>query len=89
MKKYFFLTVVTVMFLSLTACNEAKKSEEKVEEKTELEVIEEAKEETQEEIAMATYQCPMKCEGEKTYQEAGSCPVCTMEIKEVKLEVTE
>lgn len=32
----------------------------------------------------AVYQCPMKCEGEKTYDEAGSCPVCGMDIKEVE-----
>ncbi len=24
------------------------------------------------------YQCPMKCEGEKTYSSAGRCPVCNM-----------
>lgn len=32
----------------------------------------------------ATYQCPMKCEGEKTYAEAGKCPVCKMDLKEVE-----
>lgn len=30
------------------------------------------------------YQCPMKCEGEKTYAEAGKCPVCKMNLKDVK-----
>lgn len=24
------------------------------------------------------YQCPMKCEGDKTYSEPGRCPVCGM-----------
>lgn len=33
---------------------------------------------------VATYQCPMKCEGDKTYAEAGKCPVCKMNLKEVK-----
>ena len=28
----------------------------------------------------AVYYCPMKCEGEKTYAEAGSCPVCGMDL---------
>ena len=32
----------------------------------------------------AIYQCPMKCEGEKTYAEEGSCPVCGMDLKEVE-----
>ena len=30
------------------------------------------------------YQCPMKCEGDKTYDEAGSCPVCGMDMKKVE-----
>ncbi|OUR92311.1 SCO family protein [Flavobacteriales bacterium 34_180_T64] len=28
----------------------------------------------------AVYQCPMKCEGDKTYEKEGSCPVCNMDI---------
>jgi hypothetical protein len=36
------------------------------------------------EIAAVKYQCPMKCEGEKTYDKAGKCPQCGMEMKEVK-----
>ena len=30
-----------------------------------------------------TYSCPMKCEGEKTYDQPGRCPVCKMKLKEV------
>ena len=30
------------------------------------------------------YQCPMKCEAEKTYDKKGTCPVCKMDLKEVK-----
>jgi Cu2+-exporting ATPase len=29
-----------------------------------------------------TYYCPMACEGEKTYTEPGSCPVCGMDLLE-------
>ncbi|MBL4625064.1 MAG: hypothetical protein JKY42_07990 [Flavobacteriales bacterium] len=29
------------------------------------------------------YQCPMKCEDDKLYEEEGKCPVCGMDIKEV------
>lgn len=29
------------------------------------------------------YQCPMKCEGEKTYNQPGSCPVCKMDLVSV------
>lgn len=27
------------------------------------------------------YQCPMKCEGAKTYDKAGKCPECGMNLK--------
>lgn len=29
------------------------------------------------------YQCPMKCEGEKTYDKAGKCPKCNMNLKAI------
>ena len=29
------------------------------------------------------YQCPMKCEGSKTYGKAGKCPKCGMNLKAV------
>ncbi|MCF8246387.1 MAG: hypothetical protein K9J37_16445 [Saprospiraceae bacterium] len=32
----------------------------------------------------AVYQCPMKDEGDKTYDQPGNCPKCGMELKEVK-----
>ncbi len=32
------------------------------------------------------YQCPMKCEGEKVYDEPGNCPVCNMKLVPVKKE---
>ena len=30
------------------------------------------------------YQCPMNCEDGKTYDEAGHCPVCAMDLKKVE-----
>ena len=32
----------------------------------------------------AVYQCPMKDEGDKTYDHPGTCPVCGMELKKVE-----
>lgn len=32
------------------------------------------------------YQCPMKCEGEKTYNEPGTCPVCKMDLQKLESE---
>ena len=29
------------------------------------------------------YQCPMKCEGDKSYDKAAKCPVCNMNLKAV------
>jgi len=37
-----------------------------------------------EQVAEAQYQCPMKCEGDKTYSEPGECPKCGMDIKLVE-----
>lgn len=34
------------------------------------------------------YQCPMQCEGEKTYKDQGSCVVCKMDLQPVKKQVT-
>ena len=39
---------------------------------------------TKHEAHAAAYQCPMKCEGDKTYAEAGKCPVCKMDLKAVE-----
>lgn len=35
------------------------------------------------EESASAYQCPMKCEGDKTYTEPGKCPVCGMNLKPV------
>ncbi|WP_171017272.1 SCO family protein [Maribacter sp. ACAM166] len=32
-------------------------------------------------LATISYQCPMKCEGDKTYEAPGICSVCKMELK--------
>ncbi len=47
------------------------------------------KKEEKKEIATAVYQCPMDCEDGKSYTEAGSCPVCKMDLKEKKVSLEE
>ncbi len=42
---------------------------------------EKTKENSTEEVETAMYQCPMKCEGEKMYEETGTCPVCKMDLE--------
>ncbi len=64
--------VMAIVSVSLTSCSNSNKdsNESKVTEKTN--------------VAEVKYQCPMKCEGDKTYNEPGKCPVCGMDLKEVK-----
>ncbi len=38
------------------------------------------------ETATVRYQCPMKCQGDTAYTTAGKCPVCKMDLKEIKSE---
>lgn len=59
--------VLAFSFLFFTSCKE-KKAETKSETHSEMH-------------ASAEYQCPMDCEDGKTYKEAGSCPVCKMDLK--------
>ena len=40
--------------------------------------------ESTEQVAETAHYCPMKCEGEKTYLEEGSCPECGMNLVEVE-----
>lgn len=35
-------------------------------------------------VAGQKYYCPMKCEGNKTYDAPGTCPVCNMHLVPVK-----
>lgn len=37
---------------------------------------------------LAVYQCPMKCEGDKTFKQPGSCTVCKMDLQQVELKST-
>lgn len=34
-----------------------------------------------------TYQCPMQCEGNKTYNAEGSCPICKMDLKVISEDI--
>lgn len=36
--------------------------------------------ESTEQVGETSYYCPMKCEGDKTYTEQGSCPKCGMNL---------
>ncbi len=92
MKKF---TIAAVLVLTIgvvfTSCNENKKQEAQEEVSTEVKesdekVVEATEHNHSDEMAMATYQCPMKCEGDKTYDKPGSCPTCKMDLAKVEKE---
>ena len=37
-----------------------------------------------EEHVAQIYQCPMQCEGDKTYDKPGKCPECKMDLEEIQ-----
>lgn len=80
MKKSIFVFVAIFSFtVFFTACNETKKEEAKEEINMENH---EGHDHSSEKMASNVYQCPMDCEKGKTYEVAGSCPVCKMDLKE-------
>ena len=68
------ILVLAFIALSITSCKDNKAENNDAVEQTEAK---------QSETAMV-YACPMKCEGDKTYDKMGSCPTCGMDLKEVK-----
>lgn len=64
----------------MIACNSSKTSDKQ--ENTKQEEIEKEHVEHTEETLH--YQCPIKCEDEKTYTKKGKCPECKMDLKEVE-----
>lgn len=77
MKKLFFV----LAFGSLVACSGNDKESEK---KTDMPMMEQMPG-MEQMTDKKQYACPMRCEGEKTYAEAGTCPVCKMDLKEVSM----
>jgi Cu2+-exporting ATPase len=65
-------TLIPILFLMflVSACGSDKQEQQQ----------EPAKQEMQQDAQKASFYCPMKCEGEKTYAEAGTCPTCGMDL---------
>lgn len=84
MKKSILIFAVIFSFAILfTACKETKKEEVKEEVKIESH---EGHDHEEGEMTSGVYQCPMDCEKGKTYEVAGTCPVCKMDLKEISNE---
>ncbi len=78
MKKGIFVFAAIFSFaIFFTACKETKKDE--VKEDIKIENHEGHDHNT--DATADVYQCPMDCEHGKTYDKAGSCPVCNMDLK--------
>lgn len=74
MKKLTFITIILLSAgFTLSSC-----SNNQQETKKETESV------TSGQSTAVSYQCPMKCEGDKMYDKAGSCPVCNMDLEPVE-----
>ncbi|WP_159472393.1 heavy metal-binding domain-containing protein [Dyadobacter sp. 3J3] len=80
MRKILFALPLTLLF----ACSG---NQEKTKESTEKPVVVETA--AVDSTAAKKYACPMQCEGEKTYAQAGKCPVCKMDLQEIALAETD
>lgn len=85
-KSFFAIALGLAFFVGTTACGGGEESDATA---TEVETTtEEHSHEGEEahdhnhEAAAAVFYCPMECEGEKTYDAAGSCPTCGMDLVE-------
>lgn len=70
-KKIIIIAVIILSSIVFTSCKTKKRAPQKKEVITEK----------------VAYQCPMKCEDDKTYDKVGTCPVCKMKLKEKVSEV--
>jgi len=76
MKKIILTLAIVTLTLTVTSCKDSKKEHSHDDETTHAEM-------EQKETAIV-YACPMKCEGDKTYDKAENCPKCGMNLKETK-----
>lgn len=82
------LSVAIIAAIGFTSCTSEKKAEKQEAPKEEVQKEEMNHDKMDiDKMAVAEYQCPMKCEDEKTYTDKDhKCPVCKMDLKEVKHE---
>lgn len=89
MKKYILSATVAFAMVFATSCGSETEATEDVmpaQTPTEMPAETEATHENHEghnhgeEAQAGAFYCPMQCEGEKTYEAEGKCPVCGMDL---------
>ncbi len=80
-KQIIALSVILVISLVLTSCGSKSGTPTATTSNTDQMTVDTA---GASKPMVAVYQCPMKCEGEKTYDKAGKCPKCGMDLKEME-----
>jgi hypothetical protein len=80
MKKIIFSTVIALAFLTSCGNDASKTKSDSTADSTKTTTTTPANGQ----VAAVKYQCPMQCEGTKTYDAPGKCPKCQMDMKEVK-----
>ena len=63
----FFIVTTMAISLAFASCNGASDTNQA---------------DQHEHMEATAYHCPMKCEDDKTYDKAGKCPVCGMDLVE-------
>ena len=82
MKKQFIsLSVTLIITFAMTSCGSKSTTPQTTTSNTEQMAVDTA---GASKPMAAVYQCPMKCEGEKTYDKPGKCPKCGMDMKEME-----
>lgn len=79
MRKILFALPLTLLF----ACSGNQEKTKETEKPAVVETV------SADSTAAKKYACPMQCEGEKTYAQAGKCPVCKMDLQEIALAETD
>lgn len=64
------ILISAMLIAMIYACNSESKPENKAT--------------TEQTSSHEIYQCPMKCEGDKTYDKQGQCPACGMDLKKTE-----
>ncbi len=80
-KQIIILSVILVITLAMTSCGGKPGTPPTTTSNTEQLTVDTA---GVSKPMVAVYQCPMKCEGEKTYDKIGKCPKCGMDLKEME-----